>query len=374
MKSLFNTAVLLYSLAGVAAVTRAQEAVPPPMPAYQLLSGAQLDQLLEPIALHPDPLLAQILAASTLPAQIVLADRYLSGGGDPNEIDQQPWDSSVQALARYPNVLQWMDQNLAWTTEVGDAFMNQQPDVMDSIQRLRQLAYNLGNLQSTPQEQVINDGGYIEIVPVNPLVIYVPVYQPDQVYDQAANGGVFISFGAGFPIGPWLDCDFDWGHHNVIVWNRDHPRPANWWREPSIQRDPGQATIWRFENRSRPATVNYGDRGWGVPNRPVVVATVSRSFGDSAAPRRAPTPALRPGAPAPVGNAQPVIQPESNGAFIGIQSSRETRIYSQRGHQSMQPPSHSAPGSHPAPVSHPGTPSGGGRGGGGHSSGSPTRH
>ena len=79
----------------------------------------QLDQLLGPIALYPDPLIAQILPASTLPTQIVLADRYVSGGGDPNQIDQQPWDASVQALARYPNVLKWMDDNLNWTTEAG---------------------------------------------------------------------------------------------------------------------------------------------------------------------------------------------------------------------------------------------------------------
>ena len=102
----------------------------------------------------------------------------------PTQIDQQPWDASVQALARYPNVLKWMDDNLNWTTELGQAFLNQQQDVMDSIQRLRQSAYNLGNLQSTPQQQVINDGGYIEIVPADPQVIYVPVYQPDQVYYQ----------------------------------------------------------------------------------------------------------------------------------------------------------------------------------------------
>lgn len=370
MNTLFNIAVLLWVLAGAAVSARAQEAVPPPMPAYQLPSVAQLDELLGPIALYPDPLIAQILAASTLPTEIVMADRYVSGGGNPNEIDQQPWDPSVQALARYPNVLQWMDQNLDWTTEVGEAFLDQQQDVMDSIQRLRQSAYSFGNLQSTPQEQVINDGGYIEIVPVNPQVIYVPVYQQNQVYDQTANGVSFITFGAGFPIGPWLDCDFDWGHHNIIVWERDHPRPVNWWHEPSNQRDPGQATIWHFQNN--PLMVNDGDRGWGAPNNSVVVATVSRSIGDSAAPRWTPAPALRPGAPAPVEQAQPVSQPESNGAFIGIQSSRETRTYSNRGRQSMQPPSHSAPGSHSPPVSRPAAPSGGG--GGGHGSSPPTRH
>jgi len=91
------------------------------MAAYQPLAEAQLDELLGPIALYPT-VDCQILPGSTLPTQIVLADRYVSGGGDPNQIDQQPWDASVQALARYPNVLKWMDDNLNWTTELGQAF------------------------------------------------------------------------------------------------------------------------------------------------------------------------------------------------------------------------------------------------------------
>jgi len=401
MKSLFNIAFLICVLTGAAGFAQAQMPVPPPMPAYQPLSGAQLDQLLGPIALYPDPLIAEILPASTLPTQIVLADRYVSAGGDPNQIDQQPWDPSVQALARYPNVLQWMDQNLDWTTELGQAFLNQQQDVMDSIQRLRQSAYNLGNLQSTPQQQVINDGGYIEIVPVDPQLIYVPVYQPDQVYYQTAGGGPFITFGIGFPIGLWLDCDFDWGHHNIIVWNRDHPRPANWWHEPPRQRDTDHTIVWHPETNPRAVVANRGDRGWGtgpvpavtrpqptrqvVPNNPVVVATVGRSIGDSVAPRQTPAPAARPETPAsrssmpaarptpaPVEHAQPASRPESNGAFIGIQSSQTTRDYSNRGQQSIQTTTHPAPVSQPTPVSHPAATSGGG--GGSHGSGSQPRH
>ena len=159
MQKIFYFASLIYGLAGAALSMPAQTAVPPPMPEYQPLSDQQLDQLLGPIALYPDPLIAQILPASTLPTQIVLADRYVTGGGDPNQIDQQPWDASVQALAHYPNVLKWMDDNLNWTTDLGQAFLNQQQDVMDSIQRLRASAQNLGNLQSTPQQQVMEDDG-----------------------------------------------------------------------------------------------------------------------------------------------------------------------------------------------------------------------
>jgi len=387
MKSLFKIVVLLCVLTGTAASLRAQMAVPPPMTAYQPLSDAQLDQLLGPIALYPDPLIAQILPASTLPTQIVLADRYISGGGDPNQIDQQPWDASVQALARYPNVLAWMDENLNWTTELGQAFLNQQPDVMNSIQRLRQTAVNFGNLQSTPQQQVINDDSDIEIVPADPQVIYVPVYQPDQVYFQNGFGSPFISFGIGCAIGPWLDCDLDWRDHNLIVWGRDHPRPSNWWHEPERQRNTSHATVWRSDYHPGAARVNRGDRGYGVSNnrnnRPVG-ATVSRSVSDSAAPHRTPASPARPeapatraampetrSAPASVEHSQPASRPESTGAFIGIQSSHDTRTYSNRGQQSIQTVPHSPPVSHSAPVARPAPamPSGGG----GHSSGPPVK-
>jgi hypothetical protein len=348
------------------------------MATYQPLAAAQLDQLLGPIALYPDPLIAQILPASTLPTQIVLADRYVTGGGDPSQIGQQPWDPSVQALARYPTVLKWMDDNLNWTTDLGQAFINQQPDVMVSIQRLRTSASNVGNLQSTPQQQVITDGGNIEIVPADPQVIYVPVYQPDQVYYQTDYGPPFITFGIGFPIGLWLNCDFDWGHHNIIFWGNGYSRPSNWWHESSRQRDMGHAGVWHANNHPGAVAVNRGDRGYGVPyNRPAVVTT-GRSVSDSAAARRTPAPAARTEAPAtrsampvarptaaPVQHSQPVSRPESSGAFIGIQSSHDTRTYSNRGQQSMQTATHSEPVSHSAPSFGGGSSGGGGGHGGG---------
>ncbi len=387
MKSLFKIAVLLCVFAGTAMSARAQTAVPPPIAAYQPMAAAQLDQLLGPIALYPDPLIAQILPASSFPTQIVLADRYVTGGGDPNQIDQQQWDPSVQALARYPGVLKWMDDNLNWTTDLGQAFINQQPDVMVSIQRLRTSASNVGNLQSTPQQQVVNDGGYIQIVPADPQVIYVPVYQPDQVYYQTAYGSPYVTFGIGFPIGLWLDYDFDWGHHNIIAWGHDHPRPSNWWREPPRQRDMGHTTVWRSNNHPGAVAVNHGDRGYGGPkNRPAAVTT-SRSVSDSAAERRTPAPADRTKAPptrsappaprptpAPVQHSQPVSRPASGGALTGIQSSHDTKTYSNRGQQSIQTIPHSAPAPRQAPVSHPAPArSSGGGGGGGHSPNSQPR-
>jgi hypothetical protein len=381
MKSLFYIALLLGVLGGTALSTQAQMTVPPPVQTYQPLSDVQLDQLLGPIALYPDPLIAQILAAATLPYQIVLADRYVSGGGDPNLIDQQPWDASVQALARYPSVLQWMDQNLEWTTELGQAFLYQQQDVMNSIQRLRQSAYNLGNLQSTPQQQVSYDNGCIEVVPVNPQVIYVPVYQPAQVYYVSAAGVPFITFGAGFAIGWWLNCDFDWRNHNVIVWNHDHPRPPNWWHEPSHRFPPSHTTVWHAPYHPNPVVVNRGDNGWGQPrggvpdNRRIPVPEPRKETPVAHPPtpeHPAPAQVERPESinrpQQPVNRPeQPVNRSEPNGAFIGIQSSHDTRTFSNRGQQSMQTVPHSAPPA-PAPAPRP-PPLGAGAGAGGRGAG-----
>jgi len=375
MKNAFSIAILLCGLCIVS--VSAQIAAPPPAPSYQPLSPDQLDQALAPIALYPDPLISEILPAATFPTEIVMADRYISGGGDPNAVDQQPWDPSVQALAHYPTVLQWLDDNLPWTTEVGEAFVNQQQDVMDSIQRLRTQAYNLGNLQSTPQQQVVNDGGDIEILPADDNSVYLPDYQPDAIYYQT---GYPITFGAPFPIGVWLYCDFDWHNRHLVFWDRDHPRPHGWWHEPPDHRRAyvaSHATVWHPANRPfAPAT--GGDRGWN--NRPNTVhPTPERRTFTPAPPGRVehpgpvvhptPAPAIHGGSVAaqrPQGSPVEhygVSRPTSTGAYIGIQSSHETQTYSDRGRQSMQTVTHSEPVSRPAPapVSH-SAPSGGGGG------------
>ena len=191
-------------------------------------------------------------------------------------IDQQPWDPSIQALARYPTVLKWLDDNLAWTTALGQAFLYQQQDVMDSIQRLRAQAQAMGNLQSTPQESVVVDNGTIEILPANPDVIYVPVYQPDVVYFQRPYGTPFISFGLGFAVGAWLNCDFDWHNHHVIVWGHDQPRPANWWfRRPGERpkAEAAHATVWQPRNRPEAGAPGL-DRGWNSRPAPSTVTVI----------------------------------------------------------------------------------------------------
>jgi hypothetical protein len=381
MEKIFKTIILLLALAGPSLNVCAQEAVPPPMSAYQPLDAAQLSQLLGPVALYPDPLIAQILPASTFPTEIVMADRYVSGGGDPNALDQQPWDPSVQALARYPQVLQWMDQNLGWTTQLGQAFLNQQQDVMDAIQQLRLSAYNLGNLQSSPDQQVINDGGEIEILPADPDTIYVPVYQPDEVYYQAGFG---ITFGVGCPIGIWLDGDFDWHHHHLVVWGRDHAPPEGWWRQGPAEHNAflaRQTEVWHPENHPGNARAGGGDRGWNnqlgfaAPRQTVVRQPEIRQPAVGQTPVRQPAVQNRP-VPAAVQHNEPIHNPASNGAFIGIQSSQEARAYSERGQQSMPAVTRPAPEVHsaPAPESRPAPSSGGGGAGGvSHGGGSPRR-
>ncbi len=187
-------------------------------PSGGYFSPEQLDNLLAPIALYPDPLLAQVLLAATFPDQIDEAARFLRANADPAYIDSQPWDVSVKAVAHYPTVLYMMADKLDWTTALGQAYVNQSADVMASVQRLRAEARAAGNLVTTPQQEVVETGGDIEIWPEQPQFLYVPVYDPAIVYFRL--GG--ISFGAGFAIGAWLNYDCDWHNHRVFYHGWEH--------------------------------------------------------------------------------------------------------------------------------------------------------
>jgi Protein of unknown function (DUF3300) len=210
----------------------------------QPMDAAQLEQLVAPIALYPDALVAQILAASTYPAQVAAADQWVRamGGAPPEQIAaganaQTGWDPSVKSLTAYPQVLATMDQNLQWTTALGNAYFNQPQDVTETIQVLRQRAQGAGNLQPTPQQQVTNQQGYIAVAPVNPEVVYVPSYDPWVVYGQPimaypgyqpiyTAGAVFgsaVQFGVGFAVGAFFHAPFgfvgwgvDWYGHSVL--------------------------------------------------------------------------------------------------------------------------------------------------------------
>ncbi len=211
--------LLLLNVPGFAAAAPGAIPAPRPIPqedeGYVPYSPEQLDNLLSPVALYPDPLLAQVLLAATFPDQIDEAARYVRQYGT-NGIDDQYWDVSVKAVAHYPSVISMMADRLNWTTALGQAYVYQSTDVMTSVQRLRGMAQAQGNLVTTPQQEVIVEGGVIQVWPANPRLIYVPVYDPAIVYVRRPSFGIAISFGLGLLIGAWLNHDCDWGRHRVI--------------------------------------------------------------------------------------------------------------------------------------------------------------
>ncbi len=270
----------------------------------------ELDDLLAPIALYPDPLLAQILPASTYPAEVSDAEAWLNSGGDESRIDEQAWAESVRAISRYPDILQMMAENMDWTANLGDAFLNQPEEVTNSIQRLRWRARAVGNLVSNAEQSVIVEGDYIQIVPAQPQYIYVPQFDTSVIYVQASP---FVTFGFGLAIGGWLSMDFDWGHHHVIYhgWNRpgwvSHARPYVHLTNVYINRSrPSISQIWRH------------DRSHGDPARYLA----SRPSGPNADRY------------ARVGEARgsTTIQSRPAGGIYG--QGRDTRVYSNRGRES----------------------------------------
>ena len=220
-------------------------APPHAVPQQQAASGAtfsqeELDQVVAPIALHPDPLISQILMASTYPLEIVQADRWaqqnksLKGDAVTAALEKQDWDPSVKSLVAFPQVLTMMSEKLDWTQKLGDAFLADQKKVLDTIQSLRAKAQASGNLKTTKEQTVIVEEKIIKIEPANPQVIYVPSYNPTVVYGSwpypayppysyYPPGYVASSmmwFGAGMAMGAafsgawgygWGDCDYNGG-------------------------------------------------------------------------------------------------------------------------------------------------------------------
>src|SRR5271156_407224 len=284
-------------------------------PAYTTQTPDQLDQLVAPIALYPDSLVAQILAASTFPAEIVEADRWgqehpdLKGDDLAKAVDQQTWDPSVKALSAFPTVLANMDKNLSWASSLGDAYYNQQSDVMDAVQRMRQKAQQAGNLKDTSQQTVQTQGSNIVIQPADPDVVYVPAYDPWAIYGYPISpwpfwynypgiwyGGPYLSFGLGFGIGfyggfgwGWGNWGFDWHNHYAIYNNnRYYSRSNTFYNRNNYYRGGGERGVANNVNRGFAGRggeeANRGDIGGrgGVENRGVT----SRPFnGDNHAAR-----------------------------------------------------------------------------------------
>ena len=253
-----------------------QDAQAPQAPPYSQQTPDQLQQLVAPIALYPDSLVAQILAASTFPEQVVEADRWLQANPDMKgdalgqAVDPQPWDPSVKALTAFPSVLGNMDKNLSWTSSLGDAYYNQQQDVMDAVQVMRQRAQAAGNLQSTSQQTVEDQDSTITIQPTDTEVVYVPAYDPWLVYGDPLVawpgwyaypgiwfGGPYLSFGIGFDIGfvgaygwGWGRWGFDW-RNRYPIYNHDryYSRSNSFYNRNSYYRGGGERGVARDVQR-----------------------------------------------------------------------------------------------------------------------------
>ena len=279
-------ASLALALSILASQARAQDTPYPDEP----FSPDQLDNLTAPIALYPDPLLAQVLVAATFPDQVDEAARFVRNDPNGYDVDDQAWDVSVKAVAHYPNVLEMMADQLDWTTSLGQAYVSQSTDVMDSVQRLREQARSAGSLVSTPEMEVVDSGGEIELWPAQPEYIYVPVYNPAIVFYSRAP----LFFRTRFVIGAWLNYDFDWRAHRVFYhgWEGGH---AGWIERsrphvhmtdvyvnrvyrnvvinrPIINRQVNYGALNRYNDVHRGATFdNFRPGGRVAPNAPLPI-------------------------------------------------------------------------------------------------------
>ena len=319
-----------------------------PAPPYTQQTAEELQRLVAPIALYPDSLVAQILAGSTFPEQVVEADRWVQAHPDlkgedlGKAVDQQPWDPSVKALAAFPSVLGNMDKNLSWTSSLGNAYYNQQQDVMDAVQVMRRKAEDAGNLKSTPQQTVTEKDSAIDIEPAEPDVVYVPAYDPWLVYGYPVVawpgwypypgiwfGGPYLSFGLGFGIGwyggfgwGWGGWGFDWHNHYAVY---DHDRYYSRSRTFYNRSNFGRGGDGGGRDFNRPG--DGGGRGRDF-NRPGAGGGSGRDFsrpGAAARPFDGNRQAAR-GYAAPRGQSG-----VRSGAFSGYDHGGQTRSYSSRG-------------------------------------------
>lgn len=278
--------LMLLSSFGTARTVRAQDVAPATGSAP--LDAAAVQQLVAPIALYPDALVAQILAASTYPDQIVEADRWLQQHSKLTdeklaaEVDKQSWDPSLKALTAFPSVLANLDKNLSWTSALGDAYFNQQQDVLDAVQALRVRAQGAGNLQSNAQQTVTAQGSTIVIQPATPDMCYVPSYDPWLVYGTPIGiypgyyydpwvSGPYVSFGLGIGIGGfwggfgwgWNSWGFNWRGHNVLFNHNNYISHSHTF----FNRFPGIAGGNIRAGQGRPSFPGNDGLGDGLRNR-----------------------------------------------------------------------------------------------------------
>lgn len=322
-----------------------QGQAPPSPPEMAQLTSVQLDQLLAPVALYPDPLLGQILMAATYPLEVVQSDRWLQDPANAalrgqqllEALQQQPWDASVKSLVAFPQVLSALDANLSWTEELGDAFIAQPEQLMDRVQQLRARAQAARTLVSTPQQVVSNVGPDIEIEPAEPDTVYVPEYDPNVVYgawpyydnppddfelpDYAPGG--FIAFVVVAPLWGWNT--WNWRHHRIDIGpgmdparpKRPAGRPGPWQHDPQHR----HGVPYRYDTARAPSAqpsdvraATGQSRGFAPAPAPAMPGRAAefRGFGAAPAPAvpMAPGPMPQAAATVPRGDRTPVAHPE----------------------------------------------------------------
>jgi len=251
------------------------------------ISNDELDSLVAPIALYPDPLLAQVLAASTYPLELIQLQQWLGKNKDLKDqaladaVAKQPWDPSVQAMAGLPDVVKRLTDDVQWTTDLGNAFLAQQKDVMDAVQRMRKKAQDKGNLKSSEQlkveTKVVENQSVIVVEQSNPQVVYVPSYNPTVVYGPPAYpyppvtypppgyyaAGMALSFGVGVAMGAmwsggWgYNCG--WGGNNDITINNNNnfnrnTNVSNSGNRANAQGNRGGGNSWQHNSKHRGGT------------------------------------------------------------------------------------------------------------------------
>ena len=295
----------LYPLIGLLAICLA---LPAPLLAQaspaKVFKQEELDQLLAPVALYPDDLLTQILMASTYPLEVVQAERWakqnksLKGDALKAALDKQPWDASVKALVPFPDVITMMSEKLEWTQKLGDAFLAQQKDVMDTVQKLRRKAAEAGNLKSSKEQEVKKEGDIIIVQAADPQVVYVPAYNPTVVYGTwwypayppypvyaYPPGAALFTFSMGVAIGAaWHGhgCypDYHGGSVNIDRnTNINVDRPDRGGRPEQRPSGGGKGEQWKHNPEHRQG-VSYRDQGTRDKYSPTNRAAVDNRQGN----------------------------------------------------------------------------------------------
>ncbi|HKW53265.1 MAG TPA: DUF3300 domain-containing protein, partial [Stellaceae bacterium] len=399
--TLIRTIACIFALSLAAGETAYGQAAAPPAesdapqaPPQPVFRTEEIDQMVAPIALYPDQLLAQVLMAATYPLEIVQAQRWVAEPGNAKLTGDQlaaaleplTWDPSVKSLVPFPQILKMMSDKLDWTQRLGDAFLAQQADVMSSVQRLRKQAQDAGNLKSSEQQTVVTEKETVIIQPANPQVVYVPSYNPTAVYgtwpypayppvyyppppayypygSALASG---LAFGAGVAIVGslygWGDCDWHGNDVNInasryntintsnVRSGRATQLPANastWRHDPSHRagvayRDP--ATRQAYQRRTAAPTAASRDfRGYDGSQRDGSQRT--RAQGTNRASPGATADQRQPGQrqPGAAAAARSSAQRQQPAAFQGMGSGSEVRAQADRGRASRQSAAGSAP-------------------------------